>query len=59
MLNETDLREHYEQLKKEDQERADKKFASLQQLLDEQQSLIQSLNSIQIKIAAKLAGFTA
>ena len=59
MLNETDLHEHYEQLKKEDQERADKKFASLQQLLDEQQSLIQSLNSIQIKIAAKLAGFTA
>ena len=59
MLNETDLHEHDEQLKKEDQERADKKFASLQQLLDEQQSLIQSLNSIQIKIAAKLAGFTA
>ena len=59
MLDEINVRKHYEQLQKEEQKNVVKKVAGLQQLLDEQQSLIQSLHFIQIKIAAKLAGFTA
>ena len=59
MLDETNVRKHYEQLQKEEHKNVVKKVAGLQELLDEQQLLIQSLNSIQIKIAAKLAGFTA
>ena len=59
MLDETNVRKHYEQLQKEEHKNVVKKVAGLQELLDEQQLLIQSLHSIQIKIAAKLAGFTA
>lgn len=57
MLNETDLQEYYEQLKREERKIADKKVSDLQDLLDEQQSLIHAQAIIQAKIMAKLAGF--
>ena len=49
MLDETNVRKHYEQLQKEEQENVVKKVAGLQELLDEQQSLINPLIPFRLK----------